>query len=59
MEWFQVASISGSVVLAVWYLHKDHREEMKAIKEDLKSQASRTDRLYEMFIELVKEKKEI
>jgi hypothetical protein len=34
------------------------REEIRVIREEIRSQSARSDRLYEMFIDLVKNKKE-
>lgn len=48
MEWFQTLSIIGTVIACAYYIHRD-------IKEDMKTQTARTDRLYEMFIDLIKE----
>jgi len=53
MEWIQTLSIIGTVVGSAYYIHRDTREEL----EELKAQSQRTDRLYEMFIDLLKEKK--
>jgi hypothetical protein len=36
---------------------KSIREEINGIREEIRQQASRSDRLYEMFIDLIKEKK--
>ena len=47
-EWFQTLSIMATVIGSAYYIHRD-------VKEDMKSQTSRTDRLYEMFIDLLKE----
>lgn len=48
MEWIQTGSIIATVLLSAYYIHRD-------IIGDMKAQAARTDRLYEMFIDLVKE----
>jgi len=50
MEWIHTISILTTVVVSAYYIHKD-------IREDMKTQSARTDRLYEMFIDLLKEKK--
>jgi hypothetical protein len=49
-DWMQTLSIIATVIGAAYYIHRD-------IKEDMKSQTARTDRLYEMFIDLLKENK--
>ncbi len=46
--WIQSGSIILTVLVTAYYIHRD-------IKEDMKNQTARTDRLYEMFIELIKE----
>lgn len=48
--WIQTLSIITTVIVSAYYIHRD-------IREDMKAQSSRTDRLYEMFIDLLKEKK--
>lgn len=50
MEWVHTFSIITTVIVSAYYIHKD-------IREDMKTQSARTDRLYEMFIDLLKEKK--
>ncbi len=50
MDWTQAITIIITVIGAAYYIHRD-------IKENMKSQTARTDRLYEMFIDLLKEKK--
>lgn len=50
MEWIHTVSIITTVIVSAYYIHKD-------IREDMKTQSARTDRLYEMFIDLLKEKK--
>jgi hypothetical protein len=48
MDWIQTLTIIASVIGSAYYFAKD-------IREDLKVQCARTDRLYEMFIDLLKE----
>ncbi len=50
MDWTHTLTIIGTVIGCAYYIHRD-------IKEDMKCQTARTDRLYEMFIDLVKERK--
>lgn len=50
MDWFQTVSIIATVIGCAYYIHRD-------IKEDMKAQTARTDKLYEMFIDLLKEKR--
>ena len=50
LEIIHTLSIIATVVASAYYIHRD-------IKEDMKTQAARTDRLYEMFIDLLKERK--
>lgn len=44
-----ISAIVGSVV----YIHKDIRAYVSELKNDIDTQAKRTDRLYEMFIDLL------
>ena len=50
MDWIQTISIIGTVIASAYYFARD-------IRQDMKMQTARTDRLYEMFIDLLKEKK--
>jgi len=50
MDWAQTASVILTVLAATYYIHRD-------IKEDMKAQTLRTDRLYEMFIDLLRRDK--
>jgi hypothetical protein len=43
-------AIIGSMAAMLYYAHRD-------IQSDMKAQAARTDKLYEMFIALLKERK--
>lgn len=49
-----------SMIAVVWYftrnIHVDIKEEIEAIRQQNTTQAARTDRLYEMFIDLLKNK---
>lgn len=47
MEWTQTITIIATVLASAYYIHRD-------IKEDMKTQTARTDKLYEMFIDLIK-----
>lgn len=49
MAWIQVLTIIASVVGTGFYIHRD-------IQADIKCQSARTDKLYEMFIDLLKER---
>lgn len=46
-----------SLGLMMWYFNHHVERKIDEIKMDLKQQGARTDRLYEMFIDLLKEKK--
>ena len=48
MDWIQTLTIMATVLASAYYIHRD-------IREDMKTQSARTDRLYEMFIDLLKE----
>ncbi len=49
MEWIHTISVIATVVGSAYYIHRD-------IREDMKTQTARTDKLYEMFIDLLKER---
>lgn len=40
-----------------WYFTKDIRDDLKKLDLDVRAQGQRTDKLYEMFIDLLKEQK--
>lgn len=42
------------VFAVVWYFTYDIRKTLEKLEVDVKAQGARTDRLYEMFIELLK-----
>lgn len=48
MDWIQALSIIATVVATGYYIHRE-------VQADIKSANARTDRLYEMFIDLIKE----
>ena len=48
MDWVQTLSIILSVFATGYYIHRE-------VQSDIKAQSARTDRLYEMFIDLLKE----
>ena len=48
MEWIQTLSIMATTIASAYYVHRD-------IQADMKTQSARTDKLYEMFIDLIKE----
>jgi hypothetical protein len=50
MEWLQTISIIFTVIASAYFIHRD-------VMTDMKTQSARTDRLYEMFIDLLKERK--
>ena len=50
MDWIQTISIMATVVASAFYMHRE-------IQSDIKSQSARTDKLYEMFVDLLKERK--
>lgn len=50
MDWIQTASIITTVIVSAYYIHRD-------VRDDMKIQSARTDKLYEMFIDLIKVQK--
>jgi hypothetical protein len=51
MDWTQTLTIISTIIAGAYYMHRD-------IKEDMKVQTARTDRLYEIFTETMKSQKE-
>lgn len=52
MDWVQTLSIIATVIISAYYIHRDIREEMK-------TQTARTDKLYEMYCDMQKEIKQL
>jgi Ni,Fe-hydrogenase I cytochrome b subunit len=50
MDWVQALSVMATVVATGYYIHRE-------VQEDIRAANARTDRLYEMFIDLIKEGK--
>jgi hypothetical protein len=48
--WIQTISIIASMIATGYYIHRE-------VQEDIRAANARTDKLYEMFIDLLKEKK--
>ena len=55
MDWIQTLSIMATVIASAYYIHREVRIDIRCVRDEIKSQSSRTDRLYEMFIDLLKE----
>ena len=49
MDWFQYITVILTIIGGTYYAHRD-------LRQDMAVQAARSDRLYEMFIELLKTK---
>lgn len=52
MEWFQVFSIIATLIGGIFYIHSD----VKDFRKEMHAQGARIDKLYEMFIDLLKNK---
>ena len=57
MDWIQTLSIMATVVASAYYIHREIQMDIRSTRDEIKSQSARTDRLYEMFIDLLKEGK--
>jgi ClpP class serine protease len=55
MTWLQFLLLIGTILGAAKYMHTEFKEWTKEIRDDVKIQTARTDRLYEMFVDLIKE----
>ena len=49
MDWTQTISIIATVVASAYYIHRE-------VQADIRTTNARSDRLYEMFIDLLKER---
>lgn len=57
MDWIQALSIIATVIGSAYYIHCGIQSDIKTTNERIDQQSARTDRLYEMFIDLIKENK--
>lgn len=57
MDLIQFFTLLGSILGGVAFIWVEVRSEIKAIRSEAHAQACRTDKLYEMFIDLLKQKK--
>lgn len=59
LEFFKEFNIQTILALffIVWYYTRDIKSEMKILEAKIDKQSYRSDRLYEMFIDLLKDKK--
>lgn len=55
MDWIQTLSIMATVIASAYYIHREVQMDIRSTREEIKAQGLRTDRLYEMFIDLIKE----
>lgn len=53
--WIQTLSVIVTIVGSAYYIHREVQTDIRSVRDEIKAQSARTDRLYEMFIELVKE----
>ena len=49
MDWVQALSVMATVIASAYYIHRE-------IQMDIRALSSRTDRLYEMFVDLLKDR---
>ena len=49
MDWIQTLSIISTVLATAYYIHREVQTDIRSIREEIKAQSLRTDRLYEMF----------
>ena len=52
MDWIQILTIIVTLLGGIFYIHADIRE----IRKDMQQQSARIDRLYEMFVDLLRNK---
>jgi len=55
MDWIQALSIIATVLATAYYIHREIQMDIRSTRDEIKAQSLRTDRLYEMFIDLIKE----
>jgi len=57
VDWIQTLSIIVTVIVTAYYIHRDMKEDMKTQTSRIDQANARTDQLYQMFIDLLKENK--
>lgn len=57
MDWMQWISLLGSLGAFAYWIHQETNKKIDEIRQDVKQQSARTDRLYEMFVDLLKERR--
>jgi hypothetical protein len=59
MDLLQLLSILATVLGSTYYIHREMRSDILIFREEMRIQASRTDKLYEMFVTLQNEIKDL
>ena len=57
MDYIQFFTLFATMVGGCAFIHKEVKSFEKEIREDVKTQAARSDKLYQMFLDLLKERK--
>lgn len=57
MDILAILSIIGTVLGSAYYIHREIQSDMRSFRDEIRAQSARSDRLYEMFYELLKELK--
>jgi hypothetical protein len=55
IDWTQTLSIMATIIASSYYIHREVQLDIRCARNEIKSQSARTDKLYEMFIDLIKE----
>ena len=55
MDTVSILSIIASVLGSAYYIHREIQSDMKSFREEIRALCARSDKLYEMFYELLKE----
>jgi hypothetical protein len=53
MDWLQVLTIAGSTIGACWWMHREHRADMKTISEEMKDFHGRLCTLEERYMQMM------
>lgn len=57
MDFIPVLTVIVTLGGAIYYLHREVMTDIRCAREENRVQAARSDKLYEMFIDLLKERK--
>jgi len=55
IDWMKTWSIMATIAGSAYYIHRELKTEIRCVRDEIKAQSARTDKLYKIFIDLIKE----